>query len=473
MHPDDIDKQPTLPPATPAVGDPSPKTPTPTPPASLSAERRRRSGRRWVAGVAAVLALTLVGVGAGMLPPGSPLWTVARAQTTSQVDPQTAAIQQVIQRANDEQAQAIAANNTSLMSDTATAAHYQELVKINQDLVANGVTGISLVKLDWGPISVNGATATATSYETWTTTSSDGTTTQSLDTNVYTLVQQNGAWVVQADAQPGQAAGQPSASVGGQAPASGQPAPQAPVPFSQTGNNTSHNWSGYAATSGGRTYTSVTGTWTVPQPAANGTPGVGATWVGIGGVNSRDLIQAGTQDMASGTGQSQYQAWIEMLPSASQQVPLAVKPGDSVTVSIDKQTSAANTWQISFTNNTTGQTYQKTVHYASSQSSAEWVEEAPSGQSGILPIDNFGSVNFTAASATQAGQTVNLTQAGAQPISLLGANGQALAVPSAIGSDGSSFTVARTSAPSTPATPRGRGGISVFPNGPQPVIPFN
>ena len=101
----------------------------------------------------------------------------------------------------------------------------------------------------------------------------------------------------------------------------------------------------------------MTGTWTVPQPnATSGTPGVSAAWVGIGGVNSRDLIQAGTQDVASGTGQSQYQAWIETLPQASQQVPLDVQPGDSITVSIDKQTSGANTWQISFKNNTTSVT---------------------------------------------------------------------------------------------------------------------
>src|SRR5205814_5232680 len=111
---------------------------------------------------------------------------------------------------------------------------------------------------------------------------------------------------------------------------------------------------------------------------------------------------------------------------------------------------------ISFKNNTTGQTYQKAVRYTSSLSSAEWVEEAPSGPSGILPLDNFGTIAFSNASATQAGNTVNLTQASAQPISLIGASGQALAVPSAIASDGASFTVARTQTPAT-TTATGRG----------------
>src|SRR5205807_5356173 len=75
------------------------------------------------------------------------------------------------------------------------------------------------------------------------------------------------------------------------------PAPQTPVPAIPVGQNTSHNWSGYAATSG--TYTGVTGTWTVPAPGINSAPGVGATWVGIGGVSSHDLIPAGTQDVAA------------------------------------------------------------------------------------------------------------------------------------------------------------------------------
>jgi hypothetical protein len=192
---------------------------------------------------------------------------------------------------------------------------------------------------------------------------------------------------------------------------------------------------------------------------------VSAAWVGIGGVTSRDLIQAGTQDVASGTGQAQYQAWIEILPQASQQVPLAVKPGDSVTVSINEQGAGSGRWQIAFKNNSTGQTYQTSVHYVSTQSSVEWIQEAPSGPNGILPIDNFGTVAFSAASATQGGQTVDLAQANAQPISLLGTSGQPLAVPSGIGSDGSSFSVTRTAAAvtTTPSVTPRRGGLSGIP----------
>jgi hypothetical protein len=178
--------------------------------------------------------------------------------------------------------------------------------------------------------------------------------------------------------------------------------------------------------------------------------------VGIGGVSSRDLIQAGTQDVTAG-GQHEFQSWIELLPAASQQVPLAVAPGDSVTVSILEQGQGSGTWQISMKNNTSGQSYQTTVSYTSSESSAEWIEEAPAGQGGILPLDSFGSVGFSNATAVDNGQTVELAQTGAQSITMLNASRQALAVASAIGSDGASFTVTRTAAPATTGSGRGVG----------------
>jgi hypothetical protein len=220
------------------------------------------------------------------------------------------------------------------------------------------------------------------------------------------------------------------------------------------GQDTSRNWSGYAAT--GDNYTGISGTWSVPQvvPDATGASGVGATWVGIGGVKTRDLIQAGTEDSGSGR-QNEYQAWIEMLPAASKQVPLAVAPGDSITVSIDEQGAGSQTWLIVLINNTSGKTYQTTVNYTSTRSSVEWIEEAPSGRNGVLPIDNFGAVSFSGATAIKDGETVSLEAVGARPISLLNARKQPLAVPSAVGSDGESFHVERTSAPATSTTRSG------------------
>jgi hypothetical protein len=333
------------------------------------------------------------------------------------------------------------------MSDTVTSDHFQELAQINQDLLDHDVKSISLVRLDWGTIAVNGTSATATTYETWRTSYTDGRTEQSRDQNDYTLVLDNGAWKIQADDHPDTAS----------APPSQRPAPSVPgIPDNQ---NTSHNWSGYAATGGH--YTAVTGTWTVPEFSPDGTFGIDAAWVGIGGVRSRDLIQAGTNQTVSGSGRTQYEAWIETLPRSARSISLSVHPGDSVTVSITEQTT--NNWLIDFQNNTTGQTYQETVAYTSSHSSAEWVEEAPSGgRGGVLPLSNFGAVDFSNGSAVKDGQTVTIAGSNARPITMLNATNQALAVPTELGDDGSSFTVARTDAPATttagPRNGRGRRG---------------
>jgi ketosteroid isomerase-like protein len=407
----------------------------------------------------------------------------APAVAGAAADPAQQAIQQVIQRGDEEQAQAIAANDASVMADTSTPDFYQQQVQINQDLTSNGVSAIKLINVEWGPITVSGTTATATAWETWTTTYTDGTTDQSRDRNVYALVQDTGTWKVSADAHPddvqgntpgtGTGTGAPGGQGNGNASTGRQPAnpgpsqrtapsqpsnppqpttpsqPTTPIqprqPRGQGGQGSqgvSQNWSGYAASGG--TYTAVSGTWTVPQFTPDSPAGADAAWVGIGGVTSNDLIQAGTQQTVSGSGSTQYQAWVETLPQASHPVPLAVHSGDSVSVSITQQPQAQDQWLVAFTNNTTGQTYQVTEHYTSSMSSAEWIEEAPSAARGRqLPLDNFGTIDFSAGSATKNGQPVTITSSGAQAVTMVGRGGQQLAKPSALGADGASFTVSR------------------------------
>jgi hypothetical protein len=165
------------------------------------------------------------------------------------------------------------------------------------------------------------------------------------------------------------------------------------------------------------------------------------------------LIQAGTDEQTSGSGQTRYSAWLEILPQPSQPVQLSVHAGDSVSASVSQQTPT--TWQVSLTDNTTGQSQQESGPYQSSGTSAEWIEEAPSAaRGGILPLDPFGTISFSGASAVEGGKQVNLAQADAQPITLADATRQPLVTTSAVGSDGSSFTVTRTATPDT--GPNGR-----------------
>ncbi|HEV8535454.1 MAG TPA: G1 family glutamic endopeptidase [Candidatus Limnocylindria bacterium] len=359
----------------------------------------------------------------------------AQTASTTSDTAAVAAIKDVVQRANLAQAQAFARNDPTLMRATATDSYYQELVQTNRGLASSGARSIELANLDWIDVTVDGTTAHAVTSETWRTSYTDGSTDESTDRNEYTLVLRSGTWRISADVQPTTRVIDPRT---GTAPSVAQPGTPA------TTTSSSSNWSGYVASGG--VFTSVTGTWTVPTVSGSST-GADATWVGIGGLTTRDLIQAGTQAMVDGGGTVEYSAWIEMLPASSRTVPLSVTAGDSVTVTITEQSTGD--WLIAMKNNSTGRTYNVTVQYSSSNSSAEWVQEAPSIGRGLVALDQFGTLQFTGGSAVRDGKTMTLAALGARAITMINAQGQAIAQPSTIASDGSSFTVTRTDAPST------------------------
>src|SRR5215831_15833596 len=100
-----------------------------------------------------------------LLPVDFPTSTDTGRLVAAQDQDVTTAIQQAIQRSNDEQVQAIAARDSSVMADTVTSDHYQELVQVNQNLLDSGVASINLAKLEWGAVAANGNTASATTFE--------------------------------------------------------------------------------------------------------------------------------------------------------------------------------------------------------------------------------------------------------------------------------------------------------------------
>jgi hypothetical protein len=165
--------------------------------------------------------------------------------------------------------------------------------------------------------------------------------------------------------------------------------------------STSTNWSGYAVTAGRGAVTAVSGSWVVPTVSGSGTA-YSSDWVGIDGFSSPTVEQIGTDsDLAGGT--PQYYAWYEMYPSGSVQIPLAVHAGDTMSASV---TYGSNGFTLSISDVTTGKSFTTTKAAAGAQrSSAEWVVEAPSSYSGILPLANFGKVTFTGAQATVGGTT--------------------------------------------------------------------
>lgn len=420
----------------------------PTSPTAPGPERTSR-GTKWPVGALAILLVGLI-VGAagaagvsrltgGQGLPSVGLPGVGLGQSSSATrDAAQAAIMDAIKRANAAQAQALASGDPAAMRDSSTAAYYEEMQRINADLSNGGITAIELVRLDFGDITVSGDSAKATTTETWRSTFDDGTKDESTDRNEYSLVLQGGSWKIESDDHPDAAAS------GGQGTRPTSPSRTVPT------NGVSRNWSGYVATGG--TFTSISGSWTIAQPSTT-TVGIDATWVGIGGYGSEDLVQAGTQAEVTRTGDIRYTAWVERLPQAAQTVSLTVSGGDSVTVELAEQ--SAGQWLVSIKNNTTGRSYSTSVRYTSTHLSAEWIEEAPSSGRGVVPLDDFGSVRFASASARKDGKDVDLKQAGAKPVTMADSSGQTLASPSAIGGDGGSFTVTR----GTGGSSAGGGGV--------------
>ncbi|MHB1712634.1 MAG: G1 family glutamic endopeptidase [Acidimicrobiales bacterium] len=216
------------------------------------------------------------------------------------------------------------------------------------------------------------------------------------------------------------------------------------------GTTTSLNWSGYAVT--GKNITAAASTFTVPA-AGLVPPGFAATWTGIGGYSSTDLIQAGTAEQSLPTLPfigAQYYAWYELLPGSENQLTrcnpdpnCTVNPGNVVTVNISQVggSSAPNNWLIKMTNLGHWK-WSKIVSYVSTNSSAEWILEAPTVtvlQSLLAPV---GTVGFGPVStySTGGGNPIDLAQGSPTQI-VLSPGGVNEATPSAIASNGQSFNV--------------------------------
>ena len=149
----------------------------------------------------------------------------------------------------------------------------------------------------------------------------------------------------------------------------------------------SSNWSGYAVTGTG--FTAVTGSWTVQAVSRSKKATFSSQWVGIDGFNNSSLIQTGTEsDYYQGS--AHYDAWWEILPAAETVIPsLAVRPGDVMSASISR--NADGTWTMTISDNSTGGSFTTIQSYSGPQTSAEWIEEAPTVGGRIAPLAHYSS----------------------------------------------------------------------------------
>jgi hypothetical protein len=163
----------------------------------------------------------------------------------------------------------------------------------------------------------------------------------------------------------------------------------------------SSNWAGGAITS--TDVTEVTATATVPSVRS----GDGAAWVGIDGDSCETAILQTGFEWIDGS----YDAWYEWYPADSVSFDLDVNEGDSIKMTVKATSKSGGSATID--NLTTGESKTKTFSGESDklcEYDAEWIvedfEECDGDSCSLVPFGDFGTVEFTDATATIGGSTV-------------------------------------------------------------------
>lgn len=200
----------------------------------------------------------------------------------------------------------------------------------------------------------------------------------------------------------------------------------------------STNWAGWVASNGG--YNHVRVTYRVPTVTTTSDDRYSATWAGIGGDGSPDLIQAGTgQDSVGGA--PAYYAWTEILPETEHRIlGFAVSPGNVITIDIRQTT--LDRWVIVVTNSTTNHSFTRKTAYPSSHFTAEWIHEAPTVDGLQANLAKTSNVIFDGGTAN--GRTI-ANAGGVDTIEMFKGSTR-IATPGPLDSDGDGFAVADGSA---------------------------
>lgn len=199
----------------------------------------------------------------------------------------------------------------------------------------------------------------------------------------------------------------------------------------------SGNWSGYADTGSG--YSTVTGKWTEPSATCTSTTSLAAFWVGIDGFNSSSVEQDGTLIECSG-GTAFYYTWWEMYPSnAIQVVGSTLRPGDSITASVVRSGSS---YTLKVTDSSrSGDSFSTTQSCSCSNSSAEWIAEAPSGSNGVFPLPHFSTFSLNSATVATTSKSGTISSFTDDEITMVDSSGNVEAQPGALNSSGNAFSV--------------------------------
>ena len=204
----------------------------------------------------------------------------------------------------------------------------------------------------------------------------------------------------------------------------------------------STNWAGYSDVSNHLgAYKSIPGDWTVPAITGSEQSSA-AQWIGLGGVETKALLQVGTVETIQ-NGQPVAELFWEKLPKAA--IPIVDVPvGSQIEAKIFPASNGTWQLQIAWQNGSQSGTKNITVHVnakyaARMETSAEWISEDPTGQGNQLyPLANMGTVKYT--NVTVNGQPVNgvgATQV--QRLAMVDANGNEVVTASNLTGNGTSF----------------------------------
>ena len=198
---------------------------------------------------------------------------------------------------------------------------------------------------------------------------------------------------------------------------------------------TSQNWAGYASAGNAGTFTSVSASWSQPAVTCTATDTFSSFWVGLDGDGTNSVEQTGTEADCSG-GNAVYQGWFEMFPAAPVFYNNPVQPGDAMSASVVANGGGAFT--LTLTDSTQGWTQKTDQTLNTAQlGSAEVIAEAPSsGNGNVLPLSNFGAVNFTAVTADNA----PIGNENPDSLTMVSGNNVTEATPSAL-TGGNAFSV--------------------------------
>lgn len=166
--------------------------------------------------------------------------------------------------------------------------------------------------------------------------------------------------------------------------------PRVPVNGHVRAGWASSNWSGYAIAGSG--FGAITGSWIVPAVSRTKKATYSSNWIGIDGFNNASLIQTGTEsDYVNGS--ARYRAWWEILPAPETIISsITVRPGDHMSASVTK--GSGSSWTITISDNTGGQSFTTVQSYSGPQTSAEWIEEAPTVGGRTAKLAHYGLATF-------------------------------------------------------------------------------